>query len=335
MENNEIKIGFWKANYKAFILLLVYFTLFLFVSTIIIILLTKPTGTTTIPAVTGHKFSVVYNRIISRELKPEVTFFETDDIEDGIIIKQYPSAGMIRPRESRMKLTVSRNTAFIEVPQLEGNQLFVVKNKLNSITIAERSVSLPIGVITYYPSDKEAENIVVKQSPKAGQRVPLGTRVNLLVSLGQAAPDAKIPDLVNQTIDLCFDLLMSKGVQIDETLVPAASAEQSGLIIEQNPPAGTILNPGDVVKLKIAVFKTQAAFYNSYETFSYKLSNSDPAGHYEIVIKDDISERIRYSKKAKGGDLLTFAFFRTGNAKAVITVDKKYLKSVSMKTDDF
>ena len=37
-------------------------------------------------------------------------------------------------------------------------------------------------------------------------------RVNMLVSAGRTGVDMLMPDITGQSIDLCFDLLLAKGV---------------------------------------------------------------------------------------------------------------------------
>ncbi|HEY1406275.1 MAG TPA: PASTA domain-containing protein, partial [Spirochaetota bacterium] len=100
---------FVSENRKVFILIFVYFTLFLVVSSIILMILTKPEGEVKVPDVTGKKFTTVYGMLSRKDVKPVIKFYDTFDVEDGVILAQYPEPGAVISEGDRIKLTVSRN----------------------------------------------------------------------------------------------------------------------------------------------------------------------------------------------------------------------------------
>ena len=330
----EAKI-FCLNNKKILILMLVYFTFFLVVSSIMLMVLTKPDGEVKVPDVNGKKFTAVYGSLVRKDLKPVVKFFDAMDIEDGIILRQYPEPGAVVSEGDRLELTVSRNDLEVEVPSLVGKELPIAKNMVKNLHIGERTVSLGIGVVSYVASSKSADNIVLDQSPKPGEKITPETKINILVSAGQAAPDAKMPDLAGQSIDLCFDLLLSKGVFIEQEVVPVQTAGENGRITAQEPAKDSVLTTGQTVKIKIGYFTKEEHYYNGYEKVSYQIDKDEKDGLFEAYVEDYNPKRICYSAQLKPGQTMQFVFQRAGNARVSIMRNKKSVKVMRINVEDF
>jgi beta-lactam-binding protein with PASTA domain len=322
-------------NRKIFILIFLYFTLFLVVSSIILMILTKPEGEVKIPDVTGKKFTVVYGMLSRKELKPIIKFYDTFDVEDGVILGQYPEPGSVVAEGDRIKLTVSRNNLVLDVPSLIGLDLPIAKNKVRNLHVGERTVSLGIGVVSYIPSSKTGENIVLDQSPKAGEKVTPEQKINILVSAGQIGPDMKMPDLAGQSIDLAFPLMIAKGASVAEEIVPAADINGNGRIISQEPAKDAPLVAGQLVKLKIAYYPKDEHFYTGYEKVSYQIPDDEKSGLYEAYIDDYNPKRVAFSLRMKPGQTIQFVFHRMGNARVLIMRDKKPMKVIPYEVQDF
>jgi beta-lactam-binding protein with PASTA domain len=77
---------------------------YLFVSTITLLLLTKPDREVKVPDVVGKQFVDVCNGLVRKGLKPEVRFHDVYDITGGTILNQYPEAGEIVYEGGTLKL---------------------------------------------------------------------------------------------------------------------------------------------------------------------------------------------------------------------------------------
>jgi serine/threonine-protein kinase len=326
---------FCSDNKKIFALMAVYFTFFLVVATIMLMVLTKPGGEVKIPDVSGKKFTAVYGGLVRKDLKPVVKFYDVLDTEDGVILGQYPEPGAVVSEGGRIELVVSRNDLKVDVPSLVGKELSIAKNMIRNLHIGERTVSLGVGTVSYVPSAKSADNIVLDQSPKPGEKVTPQTRINILVSAGAAELDVKMPDLSGQSIDLCFNLLLSKGVLVEQEVVPAATAEESGRITAQEPLKDTALVKGQTVKLKVGYFLKEEHYYNGYEKISYTIDDDEKEGLFEAYVEDYDPKRICYSANMKPKQTLQFVFHRSGNAKITIFRNKKSVKVMRINVEDF
>lgn len=317
---------------RIFLLLFLYFNLFIFASTIMIIIRTRPAGKVTVPTLTGEKFTFVYNILERNSLKPEIKYEDVFDIEDGVILRQDPQSGEVVSKNSRITLVVSRNELEVEVPSLIGSPLSSAKTKLLNLHTGQRTVSLLTGVVTYMPSDKP-EGIVLQQSPAAGEKVPHSLRVNILVSSGSVS-DALMPDIKGQSIDLVYDLLVSKGCVVEQEIVNTDSPDLSGQILEQSVSAGTSISSGMTVKLKVAYFPIKEHLYNAYELVKYEMKKSDMS-LVEAYVEDDLGNRLCYSANTDGGKEIAFIFARHGNARVSILRNKKLVTVMSVRMTQF
>jgi beta-lactam-binding protein with PASTA domain len=326
---------FVSENRKIFILLFVYFTLFLVVSSIIMMIRTKPESEVKIPDVIGKKFTTVYGMLSRKSLKPEVSFYDAFEVEDGVILKQYPEPGAVVSEGDVISLTVSRNNLVIDAPSLVGKELPVAKNMLHNLHLGDRTMSIGVGVVSYIPSDKSAENIVLDQSPKPGEKITPEQKINILVSAGAVGPDMKMPDLSSQSIDLCYDLLSAKGVIIQQEVVIAATSQETGKIVSQDPTRDAPIVSGQVVKLKVGYYPKEEHYYYGYEKINYLIPEDEKEGLYEVYVDDYNPKRVVFTQRLKPKQAIQFVFHRTGNARVSILRDKKPVKVMSIEVEDF
>lgn len=309
------------------------FSFFLFISTLILIFLTKPEGEVEVPNVIGKRYIEVNNSLIRKELRPQITFENVYDIENGIILSQQPDPGSIISTGSRIHLTVSRSNLFVEVPNVVGLELPFALNKLRNQHVNERSVSLPIGVISYIPSEKTAENIVIDQSPKPGEKTTLERKVNLLISAGKVADKMEMPEVTGQSIDLCFNLIASKGVMINQTVVNINQKELSGLVASQNPIKGSKIDKGATVTLNVNYYKMNEHPYRAYEFVTYTVPADEKAGVFEAYVEDNTAKRLCNYSNMNPGQSMSFVFHRTGNARVSIVSSKRVIKVFKFDVD--
>ena len=167
------------------IIFFIGFSVFLTFSTLMLIFLTKESREIKVPDVVGKSFISVYNSMTRKGLQPEIKFYEVHDIENGLILNQYPEAGDIVKADSSITLTVSKSILKVEVPNLVGSDLPMAVNKLKNLHSQGKSVAISSGIITYIPSSEKRDNVVLAQSPAQGVRIMPNQKVNFLVSSGK------------------------------------------------------------------------------------------------------------------------------------------------------
>ena len=229
------------------LILFIGLSIYLFISAIMLIFLTKPDKEVEVPYVTGKRFIDVYNSLVRKGLTPQIELYDVYDIDNGVILNQYPEKGTIVTEGHKIKLTVSRSRIYLPMPNLIGTKLPFALNKLKNITYNDKSYSLDTGIISYIPS-KVAESIIIDHSPEVGEEISPDRKINLLVSAGDISNDMKMPAITKQSIELCYDLLLSKELYVTEEIVLTDSISRSGRIASQDPNPGQTVESGSLVK---------------------------------------------------------------------------------------
>ncbi|MHC4659152.1 MAG: PASTA domain-containing protein, partial [Planctomycetota bacterium] len=106
-----------------------------------------------------------------------VTYEHNDTIAADVIISQNPDANTAVPIGSSVDLVVSLGQP--EVPNV------VDMNEADANSAITAVDNLTVGTVTYDYSDTIADGNIISQNPGAGTAVPIGSSVDLVVSLGQ------------------------------------------------------------------------------------------------------------------------------------------------------
>ncbi len=328
------KLNYFGTAGRIAVIIFVGFSLYLFISTVITVFLTKSSSDVTVPDVVGVPFVEVSNSIIRKGFVPDLEFRDAYDLDDGIILKQHPDPGEVVSQNSRLSLVVSRNIFRIEVPSVSNSPLPIAINKLKSINYHGRPVSLTIGVISYIPSDKVSDNMVIAQSPEAGEKVGPGRKINLLVSSGSTALDQLVPDVINQSIELCNGIILAKGFSLSQEVVQTSDRSKSGLVAWQKPSPNTSLAKGGLMQLGIYWYPLKEHPYRAYEKLEYQLPQGSEKGLYEVFVEDFKAKKTVFSSKMSSGEKIVVVFRREGNARITIVRDKNPVRVIGMDVDE-
>jgi serine/threonine-protein kinase len=347
MENNQnnqhnndttalsMKSVYFKSIGRISLIFFVGFSFFLIISFIMLIFLTKPENEVEVPELVGKQYLEIHNSLIRRGLRPVIKFYDVFDVDNGIILNQFPEPGNIVAEGSNVKLVVSRSSLMIDVPSLTGMELPFAINKLKNLHVHDRSVSLSLGVVSYIPSNTVGENVIIDHSPKKGEKVTLDRKINILVSSGKKEIEMKMPDVTGQSIDLCYSLLLAHGLDIRQEIAKTGKIDESGTVIMQTPEKGALIKKGDAAVLKVNYYPVTEHPYLGYEIIEYTIPGDEPAGLYEAVVEDNSSKRICYSRQMNPSQQISFVFRRTGNSKISILANKNTIKVMSIEVEDF
>jgi len=88
---------------------------------------------------------------------------------------------------------------------------------------------------------------ILEQNPLAGQQVPVGTEVAVIIAAARTYP---LPSVVGYTLDLIQPNLEAQGLRV--VVERQRSAEPAGQILKQQPQPGTVLLAGDTVTLTVS-----------------------------------------------------------------------------------
>lgn len=149
-----------------------------------------------------------------------------------------------------VELDIGIAQRLVTVPNMVGYRLESIRNTL------ERA-RLRLGELREERSEAQ-KGIVLRQTPQAGDTVPAGSIVDVVISAGPfivGHEQVVVPPLVGRRIEEAEAMLLDARLNVGHTRQSESRAE-TGTIIKQNPLAGTRVPPGTLVHLVVAKRKT-------------------------------------------------------------------------------
>jgi eukaryotic-like serine/threonine-protein kinase len=98
------------------------------------------------------------------------------------------------------------------------------------------------------PSTEVEQGIVIEQSPPAGSRIAKGDTVTIVVSTGPR--EVKVPALAGRTYGEAVDILEELG--LEPRRVDVFSQQPVGVVASLDPKAGTLVDEGSVVTVRVS-----------------------------------------------------------------------------------
>ncbi len=156
----------------------------------------------------------------------ETTKEYSDSVEEGKVIKQTPTGKTMAAQGSKVDLVISQGKDEIEVPDVEGLSLEAARAKIEraglKLTQAGQQNSSSVDV-----------DCVISQSPSSGTKVPEGSSVSVVISLGKEDTSVSVPNVVGETRDSAVSKLRNAGFIVDVDSDNSDTVE-AGRVISQN-----------------------------------------------------------------------------------------------------
>lgn len=168
----------------------------------------------------------------------------------GLILDQSPAPGtMVDPGSAvDVSIGVQKDTgpAVVRVPDVTGRSL-------EAATALLRETGLERGPIRDVPVAEEKVGLVVNQSPPAGTRVAQGSAVGLIVGRpeGEEPSEVSVPDLRRRTLRDAEAILTNTRLSLGDVKGEPAGTALVGLVLDQSPDPGTVVQPGTPVSLVV------------------------------------------------------------------------------------
>jgi serine/threonine-protein kinase len=207
------------------------------------IVVSRGTNYFTLADFTGRQEKEVTAELRKESVTVVATKGNNDDSVAGTVLGQSPAAGVVIAGGSRVNLIVSLGPATRPVPEiktltLEGAAFLLGKSGflMGTVTIADDPI-IPKGG-------------VVSSDPAVGAVVAKDTKVNVVLSAGRAP--VALGSYVGSKQTKAAEEMSGLGLVIAEvTQLGPIRDPQDGVVLEQNPAAGTMVRPGDVVTLTV------------------------------------------------------------------------------------
>ncbi|MEN9753173.1 MAG: hypothetical protein RL670_864 [Actinomycetota bacterium] len=194
--------------------------------------------------VVGQPFDAANSTLSGQNLLVIKLFQTSDTVPADSVISTDPVAGTKVPANTTITVYVSSGKDQVPVPSLEGMTEA-------EATAALQTAGLGLGTITTANSATIKAGSVISSDPTAGNQVPKGTTINLVVSNGKVV----VPNVTNLDITDAQNQLESPsvGLLVSIEAQGACAGEPLGtVVLSQSVPAGTSVAPGTDVTLYVS-----------------------------------------------------------------------------------
>jgi beta-lactam-binding protein with PASTA domain/predicted Ser/Thr protein kinase len=201
--------------------------------------------TATVPDVTGRTVDEASQLLIEAGFVPSQRAEENADVEQNLVIRTDPAAGAEAAVNSTVTVFYSSGPNTIAIPDVRGRGENDARNTLAGA-----------GFTGNIPAQQEASNDVpqgqvIRTDPPAGQQAAANATITLFVSSGRA--QVGVPNVEGLAEDNARAQLQAFDVQTSDQDVN--DPNQDGLVLSQNPPAGTQVDEGSTITLVIGRFR--------------------------------------------------------------------------------
>jgi transcription elongation GreA/GreB family factor len=173
----------------------------------------------------------------------------SDEVPSGYIIDQDPPAGAVVTVGSTVKLITSKGKDLVTIPNVVNDTAPVAMEKLQQAGFQINRQEAP--------DDRVPAGVVMGQQPPAGQSVPRGSTVTIVVSTGKRL--VRVPDVVGKREAEAQQMIREAGLRTappnyqGPNDVPRQVLEQvrPGEVLSQTPQGGSMVEPGTTVYIAV------------------------------------------------------------------------------------
>lgn len=202
-----------------------------------------------VPDVTGLSRAAAVSVLAAAGLVPgPVTEEHSDTVPLDRVIRQTPLAGAQVPPGTPVGLVLSLGPApqGVAVPRVVGLTRSAAEAALGAAGLAAGAVTE-----AYHPTAPAGQ--VIGQTPGAGQRVPAGTAVDLVLSKGADPATVTVPDVARLPRAAAEAALGAAGLAVGAVTETHSGLVPAGAVVRQDPPAGVLAAPGTAVALAVSL----------------------------------------------------------------------------------
>ena len=197
--------------------------------------------TVPVPAVVGETEADARALLEDAELKGEVEYQNSTEVDEGTVISSDPAPEAAAPVGSTVVLTVSSGPEDVRVPDLRNMTREQAQAELEKLGL-EMSEGAPEDAF------KLAEGTVVRTTPPAGSPVQPGSTVEVIVATG----NVEVPNLDGLAYDAAAEQLEERGL-VPERTERQDTENEPDTVLEQSRPAGDPVPVGTTVTLTVAI----------------------------------------------------------------------------------
>lgn len=167
-----------------------------------------------------------------------------EDVAKDVVLQQDPAPGDRIAKGGTVALTLSLGPERYQVPNVVGKSVELATADLQ---VEPLKFQVQQGPTEY--SDTVPAGVVVRTDPAVGTELKPGSQVTLILSKGRSP--LQMPVVIGMQIGDAEAQLTGMGFKVTKEVV-ADTTYPFGQVIDQDPPAGTGMEKGQEVKLKVS-----------------------------------------------------------------------------------
>ena len=228
------------------VLFLVWLGLFLILDYLVMPKWTRHGQEFALPDVVGKPIVNAGATLTGLHLRLEVTSQEYNPaVPEGTTLSQYPLAGTMVKEDRIVKVVISLGKRDVRVPKLAGVSVRQAQLDLET-------TGLTLGEISWTHSDTLPEMMVVFSFPRAGEKVSMGSKVNIMVNKGRAEGVVYMPNLVGLPLEDASSQLTRLGLALGKVKRVRNQNFLPETVLEQSAPPAAELFTGDEINLVVS-----------------------------------------------------------------------------------
>jgi eukaryotic-like serine/threonine-protein kinase len=199
-----------------------------------------------VPNLTGRTVLEASNLLTPIQLQMKIDGYRFDPkISADRILSQAPSPESRLKVNRHIRVVVSLGEKKVAIPDLRGDTL-----RAAQITLLKRG--LTVGGSAQFNSEIYEAERIISQEPLPQDQSIQSPVVNLLISSGKVERVYLMPDLTGLEFGEISRMINGLGLRLGKVAFQPVSGIGRGVILHQNPPAGSRLRDAEEIGLEVA-----------------------------------------------------------------------------------
>lgn len=168
---------------------------------------------------------------------------ENNKYAANLICRQTPLPGSIVNNKSSVTVFLSKGSQYVVVPDLSGLGLSEATVKLSDL-------GLKIGEVKSEEHATIEADKIIKTTPPVGAEIKRDERITIVLSRG--VETSEVPRCIGKSLSTAKRLIVDSGFTVGNVTWEVSTEINVGIIMRQNPRAGTMAKKGSNVDLVVA-----------------------------------------------------------------------------------
>jgi len=169
----------------------------------------------------------------------------SSDIAANHVLIQMPAAGRTVKENRTVFLTLSKGRQEVVVPDLRGvspRQAEIYLQRLELLPGAKIE-----GAHSAIP-----RGVVIRSEPDAGQKVRVGSKIDIIISSGNSSGKILLPNLRDMSLSRATAIIDSLGFKVGQIVPMQLEDKLPNTVLEMSPKPGEYLDSGMEINLTVA-----------------------------------------------------------------------------------